>query len=663
MTINEAIQNLEHQLGPINSETIATLAIYFAVPSMHQLITPAINTLMATNPDIKVRPDDLLNMIRQILTASPSFDHSNEIARINAASKFGRKEPFSPTNQRSPNTHCPGNPRTASSSRQFDTRTPSSCFPCHYCGEAGHWSPNCLIKAKANEIKSRAVHRPVNVAGMGVVPSLENNEALLDLGATHPVVGNISLFTSLKPTDMTLSVASSESFKVNAIGTIVLHTSYGTMRINNVLYCNNIPGVILSIGHLLNEGFSIYFLNDSFTISTLTINVRTTKKHNKWFIPFKSTINESIFSKPVNSTMSLITSPDLHTIDHSLLWHRRLSHLSIRHLSRMQKFKAVDGIPNLSFQDIKLCHDCSISKSQHCPVKSRSRNMVNIPGDLIVAYLMGPYPSSLNHKKYILMIQDAFSRVVVAIALANKTEAKTYLINSIKQFMNVTGHRIKTVRTDNGTEFKNQLLNDFLVHYGIIHEYLMPYEHHQNGRIERTNWTISEMARTSLLAARLPSFLWPWAFCHSVWIFNRYLHADDTKTPFELLGKKCPSLDMLRVFGTKLFIYNHNFKKNFMPRATVGFHLGVSEDSKGWLFWVPGKNTIIKSASVSFDESTLYDGMVNASDVHSIQVKNIFNGSMCHRGSYGSKRAWHSGNKNSLGGLQKMIRNTMEYIS
>ncbi|MBW0536297.1 hypothetical protein O181_076012, partial [Austropuccinia psidii MF-1] len=53
MTINEAIQNLENQLGPINSETIATLAIYFAVPSMHQLITPAINTLMATNPNIK----------------------------------------------------------------------------------------------------------------------------------------------------------------------------------------------------------------------------------------------------------------------------------------------------------------------------------------------------------------------------------------------------------------------------------------------------------------------------------------------------------------------------------------------------------------------------------------------------------------------------------
>ncbi|MBW0502547.1 hypothetical protein O181_042262 [Austropuccinia psidii MF-1] len=54
MSITEAVQNLENQLGQINSEVVTTLAIYFAVPTMHQLITPAINTLMATNPNLKV---------------------------------------------------------------------------------------------------------------------------------------------------------------------------------------------------------------------------------------------------------------------------------------------------------------------------------------------------------------------------------------------------------------------------------------------------------------------------------------------------------------------------------------------------------------------------------------------------------------------------------
>ncbi|MBW0524341.1 hypothetical protein O181_064056 [Austropuccinia psidii MF-1] len=54
ISVTEALQNLENQLGRIDSEIITTLEIYFAVPLMNQLITPEINTLMATNPTLKV---------------------------------------------------------------------------------------------------------------------------------------------------------------------------------------------------------------------------------------------------------------------------------------------------------------------------------------------------------------------------------------------------------------------------------------------------------------------------------------------------------------------------------------------------------------------------------------------------------------------------------
>ncbi|MBW0494711.1 hypothetical protein O181_034426 [Austropuccinia psidii MF-1] len=226
------------------------------------------------------------------------------------------------------------------------------------------------------------------------------------------------------------------------------------------------------------------------------------------------------------------------------------------------------------------------------------------------------------------MIQDGFSRVVVAIPLSDKTEAKSYLINWIKQFLNITSYKIKTIRTDNGTEFKNSIFNAFLVQNGIQHEYSMPYEHHQNGQIERTNRTISEMARTSLIAAKMPSFLWPWAFRHSVWIFNHSLHADNDKTPFEILGKKRPDLSLLWVFGAKSFIYNHNFRKDFSPRAITGYHVGISEDSKGWLFWIPGKKEIVKSASVKFDELKFYSKPVSNHEIKSIQVHNLFDISM-----------------------------------
>ncbi|MBW0559048.1 hypothetical protein O181_098763 [Austropuccinia psidii MF-1] len=315
----------------------------------------------------------------------------------------------------------------------------------------------------------------------------------------------------------------------------------------------------------------------------------------------------------------------------NLLWHRRLAHLSLRNLNCMQKSNTATGIPQLCFQDIKICHDCLIAKSQHQPIQSPSRQIITQPGALVVADLMGPYEVSLNNKRYVLMIQDAFSHIAVEIPLMDKSEAKTYLINWIKQFLNVTKYKIKRLRTDNGSEFKNHILNDFLAGKGIIHEYSVPYEHHQNGLIEQTNCTILEMERTLSISARLPSFLWPWAFRHSVWVFNRYLHANNDKTPFELLSGRKPDLQLLRVFGVNSYLHDHNFRKDFAPCSSIGYHLGVSEDSKGWLFWVPDKKTIVKLASIIFDESVFYSGGSHqCQHVHSIQVQNLFDKSMVH---------------------------------
>ncbi|MBW0572637.1 hypothetical protein O181_112352 [Austropuccinia psidii MF-1] len=252
MSITEAVQNLENQLGQLDSEMITTLAIYFAVPSMHQLITPSINTLMATNPNLKVRPDNLLNIIQKITTASPSFEHSTEIAKPHLPSSLNSQE---------------------------TPKVPSSPFPCHYCGEVGHWSPNCPIKAKVNEARNKAPNQKAHVSGIGVVPTLEASEALLDSGAMHSVVGHLLLFTSLMLTNMTQSVASSKSFKVDAIGTIALPTSNGILQLNNVLYCCNIHGIVLYLGHLLKEHFLVSFSNYLFKIST-PFQITTVKKDN-----------------------------------------------------------------------------------------------------------------------------------------------------------------------------------------------------------------------------------------------------------------------------------------------------------------------------------------------------------------------------------------------
>jgi transposase InsO family protein len=58
--------------------------------------------------------------------------------------------------------------------------------------------------------------------------------------------------------------------------------------------------------------------------------------------------------------------------------------------------------------------------------------------------------------------------------------------------------KIKKIRSDNGTEFKNTQVEDFLDEEGIKHEFSAPYTPQHNGVIERKNHTLIEMARTML---------------------------------------------------------------------------------------------------------------------------------------------------------------------
>jgi transposase InsO family protein len=63
---------------------------------------------------------------------------------------------------------------------------------------------------------------------------------------------------------------------------------------------------------------------------------------------------------------------------------------------------------------------------------------------------------------------------------------------------NEFGLRIKKIRSNNGTEFKNSQIEGFLEEEGIKHEFSSPYTPQQNGVVERKNRTLLDMARTML---------------------------------------------------------------------------------------------------------------------------------------------------------------------
>jgi transposase InsO family protein len=58
--------------------------------------------------------------------------------------------------------------------------------------------------------------------------------------------------------------------------------------------------------------------------------------------------------------------------------------------------------------------------------------------------------------------------------------------------------KIKNVRSDNGSEFRNTNVEEFLDEEGIKHEFSAPYTPQQNGIVERKNRMLNEAARTKL---------------------------------------------------------------------------------------------------------------------------------------------------------------------
>jgi transposase InsO family protein len=96
--------------------------------------------------------------------------------------------------------------------------------------------------------------------------------------------------------------------------------------------------------------------------------------------------------------------------------------------------------------------------------------------------------------------------------------------------------KVKKIRSDNSTKFKNTQVENFLDEEGIKHEFLAPYTPQQNGVAERKNRTLIEMARTILDEYKTLDQFWAEAINTACYATNHfYLHKLLKKTSYELL--------------------------------------------------------------------------------------------------------------------------------
>ncbi|GJV90968.1 putative ribonuclease H-like domain-containing protein [Tanacetum coccineum] len=291
----------------------------------------------------------------------------------------------------------------------------------------------------------------------------------------------------------------------------------------------------------------------------------------------------------------------------SWLWHRRLSHLNFGAINHLARHGLVRGLPKLKFEKDHLCSACALGKSSKKPHKPKSEDTNQEKLYLLHMDLCGPMRvASVNGKKYILVIVDDYSRFTWVKCLRSKDEAPAFIINFLKMIQVRLKETVRRIRTDNGTEFVNQTLREYYEKVGISHETSVARSPQQNGVVERRNRTLIEAARTMLIYAKAPLFLWAEAVATACYTQNRsMIRRRHGKTPYELLHDKPPDLSYLHVFGA--LCYPTNDSENLgklQPKADIGIFIGYAPTKKAFRIYNRHTRRIIETIHVDFDELT-----------------------------------------------------------
>ncbi|GJT94234.1 putative ribonuclease H-like domain-containing protein [Tanacetum coccineum] len=220
--------------------------------------------------------------------------------------------------------------------------------------------------------------------------------------------------------------------------------------------------------------------------------------------------------------------------------------------------------------------------------------------------LFGPtFVSSLLHKKYCLVVTDDYSRFSWVFFLRTKDETSEILKNFIKEIENLVDKKVKIIRSDNGTEFKNHVMDEFCREKGIKREYSVARTPQQNGVAERKNRTLIEAARTMLADSKLPTTFWAEAVSTACYVQNRVLVVKPhNKTPYELFRGIKPAIGFMKPFGCHVTILNTLDKLGkFDGKLHEGFFVGYSLSSKAFRVYNIRTRKVQENLHVGFLEN------------------------------------------------------------
>jgi transposase InsO family protein len=158
------------------------------------------------------------------------------------------------------------------------------------------------------------------------------------------------------------------------------------------------------------------------------------------------------------------------------LWHHRIAHVGMRNLHKLQKYDHILGLLNVVFEKDRPCGACQAGKQVGTPHYAKNIMITTRPLKILHMDLFGLIAYiNICGKKYGLVIIDDYSHFTWVFFLQDKSETQDVLNKFLKMAQNEFDAKVKKIRSDNGAEFKNTEIEDYLDEEGIKHEFSAPY--------------------------------------------------------------------------------------------------------------------------------------------------------------------------------------------
>lgn len=474
---------------------------------------------------------------------------------------------------------------------------------CYRCHKTGHFARECSNKqgGKDDDDQSRdcafIAEKATNDSQLRELLAAKQCEVwLTDSGASRHMTYRRDWISNYRPNKDGGKVSLGDGEECDIAGEGVVYVKKYTnglwcdARIENVLYIPNLKKNLFSVGACTKKGFEVNFTREC-------VNVTRERKVVASGVRQDNDIYRMCFR------VSQFRAEEANVSEHNLrVWHERLGHVDKRAIRELVKKGLVHGVTMTNTNDF-VCEMCRLGKAHRMPFKAREKVSTK-PGEIIHTDVCGPMSvETPGGAKYFLTFKDDATGYRHVYFLRHKAEVAEKFRVFEKSIANKFGRTMKILRSDNGREFCNKEMDNYLSQKGIKKENTAPYTPQQNGKAERDNRTIVESARTMIHAKSLPLSLWAEAVNTAIYVSNRTVSSGGDATPYEMWVGKKPMLSHLRIFGSVAYVHTpKQFTKKLDLRGKKMILVGYEGDSTNYRVYDPSTKSVIITRDATFFE-------------------------------------------------------------